>query len=71
MINNYESEARARWGNTDAYREHEKKQSHFCGIVDGIWRNSCIMCSFLGEWYKNSYRVWRSFSLEHLLAVSA
>ena len=25
MINDYESEARSRWGNTDAYREHEQK----------------------------------------------
>ena len=25
MMNDYESEARSRWGNTDAYREHEQK----------------------------------------------
>ena len=24
-MNNYETEARSRWGNTDAYREHEQK----------------------------------------------
>ena len=25
QLKNYESEARSRWGNTDAYREHEQK----------------------------------------------
>jgi hypothetical protein len=25
----YETEARSRWGNTDAYREHEKKTKHY------------------------------------------
>ena len=25
MINDYETEARSRWGATDAYREHEQK----------------------------------------------
>ena len=29
MINDYESEARERWGNTDAYREHEEKAKHY------------------------------------------
>lgn len=29
MINNYESEARSRWGNTDAYREHEQKTKNY------------------------------------------
>ena len=29
MINNYESEARARWGNTDPYREHEQKTKNY------------------------------------------
>ena len=29
MINDYESEARARWGNTDAYREHEQKTKSY------------------------------------------
>ena len=29
MINDYESEARARWGSTDAYREHEKKTKNY------------------------------------------
>ena len=29
MINNYESEACARWGNTDAYREHEQKTKNY------------------------------------------
>ena len=29
MINNYESEARARWGNTDACREHEQKTKNY------------------------------------------
>ena len=29
MINDYESDARERWGNTDAYREHEEKTKHY------------------------------------------
>ena len=29
MINDYESEARARWGNTDPYREHEQKTKNY------------------------------------------
>jgi len=29
MINDYESEARSRWGNTAAYREHEKKTKNY------------------------------------------
>ena len=29
MINNYESEARARWGKTDDYREHEQKTKNY------------------------------------------
>ena len=29
MINDYESEARERWGNTDAYREHEQKTNNY------------------------------------------
>ena len=29
MINDYESEARARWGNTDACREHEQKTKNY------------------------------------------
>ena len=29
MINDYKSEARARWGNTDAYREHEQKTKNY------------------------------------------
>ena len=29
MINNYESEARSRWGATDAYREHEQKTKNY------------------------------------------
>ena len=29
MINGYESEARARWGTTDAYREHEQKTKNY------------------------------------------
>ena len=27
--NNYETEARSRWGNTDAYREHEQKTKNY------------------------------------------
>ncbi len=26
---NYENEARSRWGNTDAYREHEEKTKNY------------------------------------------
>ena len=29
MINDYESEARVHWGNTDAYREHEQKTKNY------------------------------------------
>ena len=29
MINDYESEVRSRWGNTDAYREHEQKTKNY------------------------------------------
>ena len=29
MSDKYLSEARERWGNTDAYREHEKKTKHY------------------------------------------
>ena len=29
MINGYESETRARWGATDAYREHEQKTKNY------------------------------------------
>ena len=29
MIEKYECEARERWGNTDAYREHEKKTKNY------------------------------------------
>ena len=29
MINDYESEARTRWGNTDAYHEHEQKTKNY------------------------------------------
>ena len=28
-MKNYETEARSRWGNTDAYREHEKKAKNY------------------------------------------
>ena len=28
-MTNYETEARERWGNTDAYREHEKKTKNY------------------------------------------
>ena len=28
-MNNYENEARSRWGNTDAYREHEHKTKNY------------------------------------------
>ena len=28
-MNNYENEARSRWGNTDAYREHEQKTKNY------------------------------------------
>ena len=29
MNKNYDSEARSRWGNTDAYREHEQKTKNY------------------------------------------
>jgi len=29
MDKNYETEARSRWGNTDAYREHEQKTKNY------------------------------------------
>ena len=29
MINDYKIEARSRWGNTDAYREHEQKTKNY------------------------------------------
>ena len=29
MMKNYETEARERWGNTDAYREHEQKTKNY------------------------------------------
>ena len=29
MINNYKTEARARWGATDAYREHKQKTKNY------------------------------------------
>ena len=29
MRNNYETEARSRWGNTEAYREHEQKTKNY------------------------------------------
>ena len=28
-MKNYETEARSRWGNTDAYREHEQKTRNY------------------------------------------
>ena len=28
-MKNYESEARTRWGNTDAWREHEQKTKNY------------------------------------------
>ena len=28
-MNNYDAEARSRWGNTDAYREHEQKTKNY------------------------------------------
>ena len=29
MKDNYSTEARSRWGNTDAYREHEQRTKHY------------------------------------------
>ena len=29
LVSNYEPEARARWGNTDAYREHEQRTKNY------------------------------------------
>ena len=41
MKNDYKTEARERWGNTDAYREHEKKTKNYtkekwAGVNDGL-----------------------------------
>ena len=36
-MNNYKTEARSRWGNTDAYREHEKKTKNY---TEEKWRNA-------------------------------
>lgn len=36
MINDYESEARERWGNTEAYREYEKKKSYIEQKYDAV-----------------------------------
>ena len=40
-MKNYEIEARSRWGNTDAYREHERKTKNYTkeqwtGVNDGF-----------------------------------
>ena len=29
FVSNYSTEARSRWGNTDAYREHEQKTKNY------------------------------------------
>ena len=45
MNNNYETEARSRWGTTDAYREHEKKTKNY---TKEKWAeaNDCLMAIF-------------------------
>ena len=35
-MKNYENEARARWGNTEAYREYEKKKSYIEQKYDAV-----------------------------------
>ena len=47
MSRNYENEARSRWGNTDAYREHEQKTKHY---TKEIWAeaNDGMMAMFAG-----------------------
>ena len=35
-MKNYETEARERWGNTDAYREYEKKKSYIEQKYDAV-----------------------------------
>jgi len=35
-MKNYENEARARWGNTEAYREYEKKKSYIGQKYDAV-----------------------------------
>ena len=40
-MSNYETEARSRWGNTDAYREHEQKTKNYtkekwAEVTDGL-----------------------------------
>ena len=36
-MKNYETEARSRWGNTDAYREHEQKTKNY---TKEMWRDT-------------------------------
>ena len=45
MINDYETEARSRWGNTDTYREHEQKTKNY---TKEKWAeaNDCLMAIF-------------------------
>ena len=44
-MTNYETEARLRWGTTDAYREHERKTKHY---TKGKWAeaNDGLMAIF-------------------------
>ena len=44
-MKNYETEARSRWGNTDAYREHEQKTKNY---TKEKWAeaNDCLMAIF-------------------------
>ena len=44
-MKNYETEARSRWGNTDAYREHEQKTKNY---TKENWEeaNDCLTAIF-------------------------
>jgi hypothetical protein len=36
-MKNYETEAREHWGNTEAYREHEKKTKNYIVDAKMLW----------------------------------
>jgi hypothetical protein len=74
-MKNYETEALARWGNTDAYREHEQKTKNYtkekwAEANDGLMSifaefaackdNVIEAREVLTQWWHFSF-VWRSF----------
>ena len=44
-MKNYETEARSRWGNTDAYREHKRKTKNYTK-EQWTWANDGFMAIF-------------------------